>query len=554
MRITNKIMRNNSLYNINQNKILEDHLSNQMTNQSKIVRPSDDPVIAIRALRLRSNVTSVSQYYDKNSPDADQWLTLTADALKTVDEVLTDLYRQATDASNKELTSEDLQVFITQMTSLTKEFYASANVDYAGRFVFSGYRTDTPITFTAADRAEMDKHPVSYEIHEPVAFEDMSTIGYTDYSILKDDTAAAASKNELAVANNTLHRIRLSYDALDGTEKDIAGDPDATPSVAARPVTDFMSISIKDEKGNAVTTGPLASLGVTLYDNAEAAYQAVVKTNKDNEAIAAGGTGTPQHICAYIPSTGELVFDQESYEAMKEGYQFDITYNKSTWDEGDINPIHYFKCTETTTYGTKPDPDNAGAEIPDQKIINYNFEDEDQTIFYDVGFNQNIQVNTLANEVFTHGVQRDVDDLGIYLTQLKDVETVISDIEAEMAATQEGTDAYEKLQLQLDAANKAYTYVRDNIHTKFENQITKYQQYMDANLVATTNNGTRGSRLELITTRLMNQKATFKDLQSNNEDVDVTEVAVELSSAELTYQAALMATSKIMQTNLMNYI
>ena len=43
MRMTNKIMRNNSLYNINQTKIMEDKLTNQMTNQSKIVRPSDDP-------------------------------------------------------------------------------------------------------------------------------------------------------------------------------------------------------------------------------------------------------------------------------------------------------------------------------------------------------------------------------------------------------------------------------------------------------------------------------------------------------------------------------
>ena len=55
MRMTNKIMRNNSLYNINQTKIMEDKLTNQMTNQSKIVRPSDDPVVAIRALRLRSD-------------------------------------------------------------------------------------------------------------------------------------------------------------------------------------------------------------------------------------------------------------------------------------------------------------------------------------------------------------------------------------------------------------------------------------------------------------------------------------------------------------------
>lgn len=75
MRMTNKIMRNNSAYNINQNKILQDKLTNQMTTQSKITRPSDDPVVAIRALRLRSNVTAVTQYNEKNADDARQWLT-----------------------------------------------------------------------------------------------------------------------------------------------------------------------------------------------------------------------------------------------------------------------------------------------------------------------------------------------------------------------------------------------------------------------------------------------------------------------------------------------
>ena len=146
MRMTNKIMRSNSLYNINQNKILEDKLSNQMTNQSKIARPSDDPVVAIRALRLRSNVTTISQYYDKNAKDADSWLSVTADALKTVDDVLKNLYEKAGEGANKDLTADDLEIIMTQMKSLTGEFYASGNVDYAGRYVFSGFRTDTPIT------------------------------------------------------------------------------------------------------------------------------------------------------------------------------------------------------------------------------------------------------------------------------------------------------------------------------------------------------------------------------------------------------------------------
>ena len=63
MRITNSIMQNNTLYNINNNKVAEDKLSSQMSTGKKVSKPSDDPVVAIRALRLHTNVTEVKQYY-----------------------------------------------------------------------------------------------------------------------------------------------------------------------------------------------------------------------------------------------------------------------------------------------------------------------------------------------------------------------------------------------------------------------------------------------------------------------------------------------------------
>lgn len=75
--MTNKIMQNNSLYNINNNKILRDKLSTMMATQKKITRPSDDPVVAIRALRLRTSVSELTQYYEKNAPDAESWLDVT---------------------------------------------------------------------------------------------------------------------------------------------------------------------------------------------------------------------------------------------------------------------------------------------------------------------------------------------------------------------------------------------------------------------------------------------------------------------------------------------
>ena len=187
-------------------------------------------------------------------------------------------------------------------------------------------------------------------------------------------------------------------------------------------------------------------------------------------------------------------------------------------------------------------------------VIEYNMEGKDQDIYYAMGFNQDIQVNTHAHEVFTHEVRRDMDDFKVYLKQLKDVEAAKADIETKIKEYPEDSDEYKDLKLKMDAADKAYTYIRENVQKKFENQLTKCQSYIDETNVAVTDNGTRRSRLELIKNRLMGQKATFKDLQSSNEDIDVTEVAVQLKSSELTYEAALAATSKIMQTNLMNYI
>ena len=83
MRITNSIMNNNTKNNININKLNEDRQNTMIATGQKITRPSDDPVIAIRALRLNSNISQSNQYYEKNIPDADAWLKITETALFT---------------------------------------------------------------------------------------------------------------------------------------------------------------------------------------------------------------------------------------------------------------------------------------------------------------------------------------------------------------------------------------------------------------------------------------------------------------------------------------
>lgn len=533
MRITNKIMQNNSLYNINNNKVLQDKLSNQMSTQQKLTRPSDDPVVAIRALRLRTSVSEITQYYSKNAPDAEEWLKVTSDALGTVTDVLTDMIKQATKGANKDLGSEDLAIITEQLKSLRDEFYSTGNVDYAGRYVFTGYRTDTPMSFNS----EVEKQNLSYSITEQTDITKFDTINYTNIGNLdgltvsnyNDTTHAAITEQD--ISNLDIHRLQLSYDdTATGTKPTIKKVTETT-----------------DASGNKikVETDLIAADKITevSVDAATDPYQTIEAANKaGTEAV------------VYVPETGELLFSDEAYKKVSEdadvkaGAEIRVSYTKDDWKNGDLRPENYFVCTSTETV-------NGTA----QKPIEYNQDyltanPTDQVIEYDVGYNQTIRVNTKADEVFTTDLDRTIDNLENSLSTLTTLESTMADLKNLIDKTDESSTDYTTLQTQYDAAQKAYTYIRDQVNNTFSSSITSLQKNLDATNVAITDNGTRSKRLDLISNRLMSQKTTYETLQHDNESADISEVAIQLTSAELTYNAALMATGKIMQSTLMNYI
>ncbi len=148
---------------------------------------------------------------------------------------------------------------------------------------------------------------------------------------------------------------------------------------------------------------------------------------------------------------------------------------------------------------------------------------------------------------------RDVSDLANMLSELKQINATLVTLSDNLSKAQ--TDAEkEKLGYEIDATKKAYNYLRESMQKEFEHKITSNQKSLDVANVAVTANGTRSKRLDLINQRLMNQTTTFKTLQSDNEDIDLAETATQLSTAQVTYEASLMATGKISQSSLINYI
>ena len=513
MRITNKIMQRNNLSNINTNKVYQDKLSTQMSTQKKVNRPSDDPVVSIRALRLRSNVTEVTQYYSKNIPDAESWLDVTEDALKNLTEIITSMIEQSTKGSNGDLKAEDRQIILEQLKALGDEVYSTGDADYAGRYVFTGYRTDTSLSFDKEYNTE-------YKITEQLDNSAIAQLTKVNTGKLLDITATNykdagfGNITENSVSSSEVYRIRLAYDDCKK-----GGD-------------------VEIKFGN--TTWSTAAGGVitrATSTDADSPYD-VIAQNPDK--------------IIYVADTGELLIGKDRYNDLmackddpatsdrNEG-EIQVTYQKNHWVKGDLRPEHYFKCE---------------AEV-DGKKISYNEkyttnEKEKQAIEYDVGFNQTIRVNSTADECFQHGIGRTVDDLVQAMQDVLDLETVKTKIEG-LQENATGGDA-DILKKQMEAVEKALTLSKDKCQKLFESSITTFQGYLDDANLCITNCGTRSSKLELIENRMKSQKTTFETLKSENEDIDVTETAINLKSAEMTYEAALMATGKVMQTTLLNFI
>ena len=701
MRITNKIMQNNSLYNINNNKVSEDQLNTMMSTGKKITRPSDDPVIAIRALRLRSNVTQLSQYYEKNAKDAESWLNVTADALSTVTSVLTDCVKQATKGANMDLTTDDLSTIVTQMEALAKEYYSTGNVDYAGRYIFTGYRTDTPLTFdrtTTADYTGINDEFTASSIGWSNRVTGMSKLDSTN---ILNASAQAVKEND--IQEYSVGKIRLSYDNLnyrdsdtdftapklkwreqltqsatssvDGTAElinltyttavgathhvslptpddlaqgeaytitsegityNVTTEVDGSYTIKASEATADYTFSVNSngvydtsKQSSNVLSGQVStetvqkttltftndngerisyklplvpSIGQSYkmtIENAGRTATAVVNsdgtytvTENDNTFNPDGNystnvinvTGNGSVYSSYKESTldingANLIYTTTSQEDVDNVYKtldenktgafaylnvatgevllnkeltdklstlpdlinaksIDVVYDKKEWVDGDIRPQNLFNCNYTDENG---------------KTVLYNKGSASHNIAYDMGFAQSVVVNTTADAVFTTSVKRDVDDLSTMLGELKQMEATIKILEDKMNASSSSSEKA-RIEVEIDAAQKAFNYQRENIQKEFEHKITSLQKALDNANIAVTDNGTRCKRLDLVNSRLMTQTTTFKTLQSENEDIDLAETVTQLTSAQTTYEASLMATGKISQTSLMNYI
>ncbi len=500
MRITNNMITSNTKYNINANKVLVDKFNTQMTTQKKINKASDDPVIAIRSLRMQTNLSHLTQYLDNNIEDVQAWIDVTHTAMNNMKEVLDRIRTLCVDGSTDSKESLDRETILKELKAMQDQVYTEANADYAGRTIFTGYRTNCQFTFMD------DEQNTTYEITQKFTYEDLMDKRY--YSGEAEVPVDANTPSTTEIERATYSRLRLAYNQIGAlTDSGYNASPEITIGGTAQRVTEYATQQDWIDANIAAGKGEL-EIG-------------------DNDVI-------------FIRDTGEVIFGKDiAHDIAQNKKEVEVHYNKKGFAEGEPRPEYFFDCTMQTQ------------DMKDKVV----YTKQEQKIHYTISNGITIPANTEASDILSPDIGRDITELIDIVSAAVNADAKVAKIEQMMGRDQySDEDSQKVLQGYLDAAKKEAAYANDNLQKTFSQYITNFDNYFEDVNIGITNLGSLENRLDMTKTRVENQKETVELLKAGNEDRDISDIIIDYYASYNAYTASLTAASKVGQQTLLNYL
>ena len=214
MRITNNMLMNNMINYIGNNLTRMNKYQSQMATGKKIQVPSDDPVVAARALKLRTDVAEIDQY-QKNVKDAQSWLDMTEDSLAKIGEVLQRARELTVQGANGTTTPEDTQKIGSEVKQLRSQLIQLGNSTYAGRYIFSGYKTDKKLLDEATGEFAINVATALENIKYEIGIGDDININVAGGDLFNDGGEADSSSGTPGKLIDDFDKLITALDAGD---------------------------------------------------------------------------------------------------------------------------------------------------------------------------------------------------------------------------------------------------------------------------------------------------------------------------------------------------
>jgi flagellar hook-associated protein 3 FlgL len=556
-------MSNTILLNINRNMRRVDFLWRQQSTGRQIQFPSEDPILAGRSLRFRTSLAETEQF-QKNVAQGVSWMEVTQGAyLNMIKAFETVMQRVNTGASDPSGTWEDRQKMVAEIQGIIEQLSIEMNISYAGRYVFSGFRTDEPPMFT------QDNNKI-FEINQNFKASDMEKT----MSLQKTFTAATLTNADMPAAPDFIINPATG-NAADIIERGI-GDADAyNPAPGTinfiRETGEYIVAYDLLDATPPATANVMTDLGVPiqispiLMDTAEPIVNNInvirlpYKQAEELSLTLNGVTITPTeksltNPTAYLPEADEVIHIKETGElilganvaqalaSLSTGESMGITYIKNGFSKLEPNPVVYFDCTELTQPG--------GAGTP--WIPGKSYTMDNQSLEFEFGISTRIQVNSLAKDTFTANMYAQLHSFCEFVmgAGLSDPAKLREKFEA-ITPPLSASEIDKLVTEQIDRENKL---IETTLRDRFSNMIKITQDYSSSVSFQETSLGVRMNRLDMIGKRLEQDYETYSELLSDNEDVNLIEVIMKLAAAESILTAAYKTGANIMQLSLINFI
>jgi flagellar hook-associated protein 3 FlgL len=185
----------------------------RVSSGKQIEKPSDDPLGAERAVRLRSELQTNSAY-STAVDESKSWLDATDSALSSINDIVQRARELTVQAANGATTPAARQSIKLELDALTDQLKTTLNSAYDGRYIFSGTKTDTPpydLNSATPDAYQGDGNPVVRQIGPGVSVQ----VNVTGDDVLSGLLPALRSISAHLAANDSASLQTTDLQALD---------------------------------------------------------------------------------------------------------------------------------------------------------------------------------------------------------------------------------------------------------------------------------------------------------------------------------------------------
>lgn len=140
MRVTQSMLSNNMLRNLSKSYTSMNKYMDQLTTGKKINRPSDDPVIAMKGMRYRTEVGNVEQF-QRNITEMHTWMDTSDDTLDETTQILNRLRDLTVQAANGTYEQNQREAIAKEVDQLQLQLVEAANTKVNNKYIFNGTQT-----------------------------------------------------------------------------------------------------------------------------------------------------------------------------------------------------------------------------------------------------------------------------------------------------------------------------------------------------------------------------------------------------------------------------